>query len=56
MFVKPKKGLSVFNPETKKIMPDTGMLVVDNAYWQRRVIDGDVILTEDTEAEPKAKK
>ena len=42
MFVKPAPGLLVRHPNTKKLDPD-GETVPRNAYWNRRLKDGDVV-------------
>lgn len=52
MFVKPKAGSRVVDPERGDDLPEKGREVVANQYWLRRLRDGDV-----TEAEkPKPKE
>lgn len=54
MFVKPSSpGLVVRDPVTMERLPDNGRDVPNNSYWQRRIIDGDVVLVTAT---PKAEK
>ena len=43
MFVKPKSGLKVRDPDTKGFLPEGGAEVPPSLYWTRRVRDGDVI-------------
>lgn len=48
MYVKPKPGRSVPDPDRGGLLPEAGREVDGNAtYWQRRLDDGDV-----EEAEP----
>lgn len=42
--VRPREGLSVPDPDRKDFLPLEGREVVLNAYWQRRINDGDVFL------------
>lgn len=42
MFVIPKAGLKVPDPERGDDLPETGREVSKNQYWSRRLIDGDV--------------
>lgn len=42
MFVKPKSGLKVRDPDTKGFLPEGGAEVPPSLYWTRRVRDGDV--------------
>lgn len=48
MFVKPKPGLRVRRPEPPyPHIPEDGAEVSDtDTYWNRRLADGDVVLTE----------
>ena len=41
-FLIPKKDLRVINPFNKLALPETGLLVEIDAYWLRRLRDGDV--------------
>lgn len=43
MYVKPKSGLSIRDPDLMDLLPDEGRLVPDSGYWIRRLQDGDVI-------------
>lgn len=49
MFVKPKEGLQVPDPDRGDALPANGREVQLTQYWQRRISDGDV-----TEAEAPA--
>lgn len=49
MFVKPADGLRVLDPRHKQPLPADGREVPDNAYWTRRLRDGDVIAAEPPE-------
>jgi hypothetical protein len=43
MFVKPREGLRVLRPDTKRPLPPEGIEVSDNdRYWTRRAAQGDV--------------
>lgn len=44
MFVKPKPGLKVFDPKTKRELPLSGKEVPESKYWVRCVARGDVLL------------
>lgn len=54
IFVKPKAGLIIPDPETGKDLPPEGAAVEDAAYWRRLKREGDVLST--TEAEIAAAK
>jgi hypothetical protein len=43
MFVKPKSGLKVRDPDTRAFLPEGGREVPPSLYWTRRVREGDVI-------------
>jgi len=45
MFVKPKDGLKVRDPITKRHLPEEGKEVPESTYWVRRLKDGSVILS-----------
>jgi hypothetical protein len=36
------KGRQVFDPQTLRELPEEGADVQLNAYWQRRLLDGDI--------------
>ncbi len=44
IFIIPKTGLIVKDPYTKKAIPERGIEVTKNVYWQRRLLEGDVSL------------
>jgi len=62
MFVKPaKEGLIVRDPDEKyRPIPASGKQVKKNAYWLRRLRDGDVVLSaaesKSKSSEPSKKK
>lgn len=43
LFVKPATGRRVVNPETNRVIPAEGELVLDNKYFRRRIAQGDVV-------------
>ncbi len=44
MYIKPRPGLTVFDPVRKQFMPEEGMPVDGNdLYWAARLRDGDVV-------------
>lgn len=43
MFVTPKPGLTVRDPETKRPVPAEGAEVPQSGYWMRRLRDGDLV-------------
>lgn len=45
MFVKPRAGIAVRDPELRDLLPAEGREVARNDYWLRRVLDGDVVET-----------
>ena len=47
MFVKPKEGLKILRPDTRKPLAACGEYVPKVSFWLRRVKDGDVILCEE---------
>jgi hypothetical protein len=52
MKVKPAPGRAVRDPQQKyRLLPEQGGEVPDNAFWQRRLRDGDVVLIEDQPAD-----
>lgn len=53
MKVKPAPGRAVRDPQQKyRMLPEQGGEVPDNAFWQRRLRDGDVVLIEDQPTDP----
>lgn len=45
VFVKPAQpGLVMFDPTTRRQLPDEGMLVPRDTYWRRRIANGDAVL------------
>ncbi|OFX01392.1 MAG: hypothetical protein A3E78_01925 [Alphaproteobacteria bacterium RIFCSPHIGHO2_12_FULL_63_12] len=55
IFVRPAPGARVRDPMTKAPIPDAGLLVPNNGYWQRRILVGDVVVTTEAAAQPKPK-
>jgi len=51
MRVKPRKGVKVRDPVSLRHVPEEGADVPEgDSYWQRRLLDGDLVLVEaDTE-------
>lgn len=45
MFVKPKSGLKVRDPDRKDYLPEVGREVPPSLYWTRRVRDKDVVVS-----------
>jgi hypothetical protein len=45
MFVKAAPGLVCRDPDLLDLLPDEGRDVPDTPYWQRRLRDGDVVIT-----------
>jgi hypothetical protein len=44
MYIKPRPGLTVFDPVRKQFMPEEGMPVnANDLYWAARLRDGDVV-------------
>lgn len=46
MFVKPKIGLVVRDPVSKRPLAAEGGEVAQSGYWMRRLRDGDVVMAE----------
>jgi hypothetical protein len=47
LFIKPRAGLKIHDPATKRIVPDTGMTVNTNIlFWHRLARDEDVQIFE----------
>lgn len=55
MFVKPKSGLKVRDPETKGFLPEEGAEVPDSLYWTRRLRDKSVVVATPPAASPAPK-
>ena len=43
MYVKPRDGIEIRDPDLLDLLPREGRQVPDSDYWVRRVIDGDAI-------------
>lgn len=56
MFVKPKDGRSVPDPDRGDLLPAEGREVSANQYWYRRQLDGDVVIEPPVEQEPEAEQ
>ena len=48
VFIKPVGDLLVPDQRSKEGIPVTGVLVELNSYWQRRIIDGTVVVCDQT--------
>lgn len=46
IFIKPKEGLNVRNPFTKKIVAPAGEEVNEHTYWLRLQKQGDITISE----------
>lgn len=44
MFIIPKPGLSIRDPDQQDIIPAEGRVVANSEYWFRRLLDGDITL------------
>lgn len=58
MYVKPRTGLSLLNPETYRPLPPEGEQVSDEfkSFWLRRQTDGDVEISEGPAPEEATRK
>lgn len=56
MFVIPKQGLTIRDPETGRKIPSEGTEVSNTRFWRRRLQDGDVILKQIPEIKRSKKK
>jgi len=56
MYVKPVEGRPVPDPDRGDTLPPEGRTVEPSQYWQRRVIDGDVVETDPPTTGGKSKK
>lgn len=54
LFVKPIAGRAVPDPDRGDTLPPEGRNVEPSQYWQRRIVDGDVV--EASLPEPSTKK
>ncbi len=52
MFVKPTPGRSVPDPARGDSLPPEGREVEPTQYWQRRIVDGDVVEASPEEETP----
>lgn len=43
MYVTPAPGLKIPDPDLQDYLPDNGREVPDTPYWQRRILDRDVL-------------
>jgi hypothetical protein len=50
IYVKPKAGLKIMNPVTKRAISAEGEMVVSSSYWSRRISDGDIEVIEQKSA------
>ena len=50
--VTPAKGMLIPDPDRHDRLPEEGREVPDSDYWQRRLRDGDVVLTPPAAAPP----
>lgn len=55
IFVIPKDGKRVIDNMTRRPLPESGIEVQDNPYWQRRLRDGDIVLADVPAAKIAAK-
>lgn len=56
MFVKPKPGIRVVDPEGFRILEEEGADVHPSPFWSKRVADGDVFVADPVApAEPETK-
>ena len=44
LHVKPAEGRAVLDPRTRKPLPPAGRRVEVDAYWRRRLADGDIVI------------
>jgi hypothetical protein len=48
IFIKPAKGVRLWDPKGNRFVPDAGTTVHKNQYWGRRISEGGAILCEPT--------
>lgn len=53
MYIKPKAGLIIRDPDTYEILPPAGAEKPQSSYWLRHLQSGDVVLVESTAETPK---
>ena len=59
MYITPKAGMVVRNPATGEILPATGAEIPPGphkAYWLRRQLDGDVMISMTVSSQPAKNK
>lgn len=56
LHLKPAPKKTVFDPATKKPLPEKGAAVEDSAYWRRRLADKDVVRIDPPKAAAAKKK
>ncbi len=54
MYVIPKNGIIIRDPDLKTLLPEEGREVPDTLFWQRRILDGDVTLGKIPASKPAA--
>jgi len=52
IFIKPAPGIKLFDPVGSLFIDPAGALVPKNAYWERRIVDGDAIPENKDQAAP----
>lgn len=53
VFVKPARaGLVMFDPASRRRLPDEGMLVPHDTYWRRRLANGDAVAVQQESPAP----
>lgn len=55
VFVRPRLGLRIRDPQTGAYLPESGQLVPRDAFWLRRIKDGDVQTVAESSAKPAKK-
>ena len=55
VFVRPRLGLNIRDPQTGAYLPDTGQVVPRDAFWLRRIKDGDVQIEAEAPTKPAKK-
>lgn len=55
MFIKPKSGLRIRDPQMQDYLPEEGREVNKSMYWFKRLKDGDVIETKPIKTKEKEK-
>lgn len=54
LHVKPAEKRAVRDPATMTLLPERGRDVPDNAFWRRRLRDGDVVIATKAPDAPQA--